>query len=152
MTLKLIWHHCRKIKIKIYKRESCRVMSAKYFFTDMCAKYINADGEVPFDCKFRGKNEWPPIYRRSRSTATDRPTTSTLLEWKLHLRDYLICPSSGKSSYPWYLDLPINSIPSDKMNCTVSFVNCFLRVPLVYLPYYSVPFCQGKNGELSSNC
>ena len=34
-------------------------------------------------------------------------------------------------------------ILGDKKNCTVGFVNCFLKVPSVYLPC-----CQGKQGEL----
>ena len=33
------------------------------------------------------------------------------------------------------------------MNCTVGFVNGFLRVPLAYQPC-----CPGKQGELSENC
>ena len=39
-----------------------------------------------------------------------------------------------------------------KMNCTVGFVNCFLRVPLAYQPCCPVPCCSGKQGELSENC
>ena len=38
------------------------------------------------------------------------------------------------------------------MNCTVGFVNCFLRVPLAYQPCCPIPCCPGKRGELSENC
>ena len=31
-------------------------------------------------------------------------------------------------------------------------VNCFMRVPLVYLPSCPVPNCLGKQGEFSRNC
>ena len=37
------------------------------------------------------------------------------------------------------------------VHCTVGFVNSFLRVPLVYLPWCLPPCCQGKLGELSEN-
>ena len=40
-------------------------------------------------------------------------------------------------------------VPSDKMNCSVHFVNFFLRIPLVYLPHIPVPGCHGKQGELT---
>ena len=36
----------------------------------------------------------------------------------------------------------------DKMNCTVRFGKCFLRVPLAYWSYCLVPRCHGKIGEL----
>ena len=39
-------------------------------------------------------------------------------------------------------------IPGDKMNCTVRFGNCFLRVTLMYLqPCCLVQGCQGKPGD-----
>ena len=41
----------------------------------------------------------------------------------------------------------------DKMNLTVRLgINCFMRVPLVYMPCCPVPNCLGKEGELSGNC
>ena len=64
---------------------------------------------------------------------------------------------------PWrdaaFIDLLGRSYPGTnkyilcpKMNCTVGFVNCFLRVPLAYQPCCPVPCCPGKQGELSENC
>ena len=40
---------------------------------------------------------------------------------------------------------------SDKITCTVGFVNCFLRVLLVYQPCCSKTCSLGKLGELSEN-
>ena len=39
------------------------------------------------------------------------------------------------------------TLPSDKMKCTVGFVNYFLRVPTVHLPS-----CQGREGKLKESC
>ena len=36
----------------------------------------------------------------------------------------------------------------DNVPCTVGFVNCFLKVPKVYLPCCLQPCCQGRLGEL----
>ena len=39
----------------------------------------------------------------------------------------------------------------DKMSCAVTYGDCFLRVSLMFQPYYLVPCCQGKLGELATN-
>ena len=44
------------------------------------------------------------------------------------------------------------NVLSDNMKCKVDFVNCFLRVPLVYLPCRPMPCCQGKHRKISDNC
>ena len=43
------------------------------------------------------------------------------------------------------------TMPRDKMNNTVGFVNCFLGASSVYLPSYTLPCCQGKSGGILGN-
>ena len=44
------------------------------------------------------------------------------------------------------------TILSDKMPCTVSFVNYFPRLPLVYLPCCLLIAARASQGNLSKNC
>ena len=54
-------------------------------------------------------------------------------------RDHI---NSGKSqpvvSHGW---MSGNTVPSDKLPLTVGFVNCFMTVPMVYIPACHAVFC-----------
>ena len=71
---------------------------------------------------------------------------------------YSISPCKKKIGYIKSVHLYIKAyfigtiswkLQTDKVNCTVRFGDCFLRVPLMYQPRCLVPFCQGKLEELT---